>query len=266
MPKCYAYGRHSTDKQGMTKDVQALACREYYERNLEKKGIEWVDFFYDDAVSGGKLFSEREYGRQVYFSLKRDDYLVVASMDRLFRNKTDGFATLDQLDRKGVKRVILDLPDLSGLAGDEDLYDMLESQMVVYAHVFRRMTSRKMKRDNQAKREAGIPFSRCSPVGWKQVGDRKSKAYRVNEFERSIVTFMQTLCDEGQSHDDIALWFIHEEDRGAFAGKQCRRFTTPHMVRWALRARAAGYPMITNRDEFTKKWRSGEIAVAGTRE
>jgi hypothetical protein len=137
---------------------------------------------------------------------------------------------------------------------------MLESNMVLYAHMYRRMLSRKMKRDNQAKREAGLPYSRVSPVGWKQVGDRKSKAYRVNEFERSIVEFMQTLADEGQSHDDIALWFIHEEERGRFTGKACRRFTTPHMVRWALRARRAGYPLITNREEFTKKWASGEIA------
>lgn len=259
MSKCYGYGRHSTDKQGMTEQVQALACREYYERNLAKKGVEWAGFFYDDAVSGGKLFSERTHGRTVYFSLEKGDYLVVASVDRLFRNKRDGFITLDDLDRKGVKRAILDLPDLSGLEGDEELYELLEDQMVLYAHTFRRMLSRKMKRDNQAKRDAGIPFSRCSPVGWRQVGDRKNKAYRTNEYERNLVSFMQTLADEGHSHDDIALWFVHEEARGKFAGKECRRFTTPHMVRWALRARRAGYPMITNRDEFTKKWQSGEI-------
>jgi DNA invertase Pin-like site-specific DNA recombinase len=261
MPKCYAYGRHSTAKQGMTREVQEKTCRDYYDTHLAKKGVEWAGFFYDPAESGGSIFSERPDGRQVYFALQPGDYLVVADMSRLFRNKTDGFVTLDQLDRKGVKRVILDLPDLSGLDGDAELYDMLESNMVLYAHMYRRMVSRKMKRDNQVKRESGLPFSRSSPVGWKQVGTRQQKAYRVNEYERGVIDFMQTQHDEGQSLDDIALWFMHEEDRGRFTGKTIRRFTGPDTVRWALRARQAGYPMITNRKDFQRLWSSGQIAL-----
>jgi hypothetical protein len=185
----------------------------------------------------------------------------VASTDRLFRNKVDGFVTLDQLDRKGVKRVILDLPDLSGIDGDPEVYEMIEDQMVLYAHMYRRMLSRKMRRDNQVKRENNIPFSRSSPVGWRQVGDRLSKAYRVNEYERTIVEFMQTLEDSGMSHDGIALWYLHEEQAGRFREKKIRRFTTAGSVRWALRARQAGYPMITNRTDFTRAWNSGQIAL-----
>lgn len=258
MPKCYAYGRHSTNKQGMTREVQAKTCRDYYDTHLAKKGVEWVDFFYDNAVSGGKLFSERDQGRLVYFALQRGDYLVVASMDRLFRAKVDGFVTLDQLDRKGVKRVVLDLPDLSGLEGDAELYDMLESNMVLYAHMYRRMLSRKMKRDNAAKKEAGLPFSRCAPIGWKMVGDRKSKYYRVDHAERKYVGFMQTLADEGMSVDNIAFWCATQSE---FPVKKGRRFAHPSYVRWALRARQAGYPKITSQEEFSRLWQSGEITL-----
>lgn len=261
MAKCYAYGRHSTSKQGMTREVQEQSCEDYFNTRLKSRGFEYAGFFYDKAQSGGTIFSEREYGRQVYFSLKPGDYLITADMSRLFRNKTDGFVTLDQLDRKGVKRVILDLPDLSGLEGDAEMYDLLESNLVVYGHMYRRMQSRKMRRDNEVKRENGIPFSRSSPVGWKQVGTRQSKAYRVNDYERTIVDFMHTLIAEGQSHDDVALWYCHAEEQGKFRGKTIRRFTTAAMVRWALRARRADYPMITNRAEFTKRWSSGQIAL-----
>lgn len=258
MPKCYAYGRHSTNKQGMTREVQERACREYFDTHLAKKGLEWAGFFYDDAISGGKLFSEREQGRLVYFSIQRGDYLVVASMDRLFRNKVDGFVTLDQLDRKGVKRVVLDLPDLSGLDGDEELYDMLESNMVLYAHMYRRMLSRKMKRDNAAKKEAGLPFSRCAPIGWRAAGDRKARYYRVDHTERRYVSFMQTLADDGLSVDAIANWCATQKE---FPVKTGRRFAQPSYVRWALRARRAGYPKITNQEEFSRLWASGEIAL-----
>ena len=40
-----------------------------------------------------------------------------------------------------------------------------------------------------------------------------------------------------------------------------RKFTTPARVLWALRAREAGYPKITNLAEFNRKLRSGEIAL-----
>ena len=259
MPKCYAYGRASTSKQGMTKDVQSQMCRAYYDTHLAKKGIEWVDFFYDPATSGNTIFSEREQGRLLYFSMKKGDYLIVSAMDRLFRNKRDGFVTLDELDRLGVRRVVLDLPDLSGLEGDEELFDMLESNMVLYAHMYRRMLSRKMKRDNQVKRENGIPYSRSAPMGWMLTGDRKRREYRVNHYERKIIDFMQTLRDDGQSYDDVALWFLHAEERGQFRGKTMRRFTDGVIVRWAVRARECGYPMITNRPEFTAKWHRGEL-------
>ena len=259
MPKCYAYGRASTSKQGMTQDVQEKMCRDYYDTHLVNRGIEWGGFFYDSATSGGTIFSEREQGRLLYFSLKKGDYLVVSAMDRLFRNKRDGFVTLDELDRLGVKRVVLDLPDLSGLEGDAELFDMLESNMVLYAHMYRRMLSRKMKRDNQVKRDNGIPYSRSAPMGWKLWGDRKRREYRVNHDERKVIDFMQSLSDDGMSHEEIALWYCHAEDKGQFRTKTMRRFTDAAIVRWALRARIADYPLITNRPEFTNKWSRGEL-------
>jgi len=242
MSKAYGYGRHSTNKQGMTEGEQKRVCEEYYTRKLKPKGVEWAGFFYDRAVSGKTIFSEREYGRQVYFSLVKGDTLIVAATDRLFRNKVDGFVTLDQLDKKGVKRVILDLPDLSGLDGDEELYDMLESNMVLYGHMYRRMASRKMKLDIQAKKEAGVPFSFASPVGWKVFGDRKNKSYRVNPLEREVVATMAGMHANGDSLETIALWWIHQEYVSAYGDKKCRRFTTYKSVSWAIWAHHAGYP------------------------
>lgn len=260
MAKAYGYGRHSTDKQGMTREVQERACREYYEKNLQRKGVQWVDFFYDPAVSGGTQFAEREQGRLVYFALQPGDYLIVSATDRLFRNKVDGFNTLDLLDRKGVKRVILDLPDLSGLDGDAELFDMLESNLVLYAHMFRRMQSRKQRRDIAAKREAGLPFSRSAPPGWRIVGTRVSKEYRTYPLERTMIDFMQTLHDDGMSAERIALWSMDQRQFHSDS-TPLRRFTTPARVRWALRAREAGYPLITSISEFNRALRSGKIGL-----
>lgn len=258
MPKCFAYGRHSTNKQGQTREVQEYECKRYYDTHLASKGIEYAGFFYDPAESGGTRFSEREAGRFVFFSLARGDYLICTAMDRLFRDRADAFSTLDQLDRKGVKRVILDLPDLTGLDMDVEIMEMVEGSMVVYAHTYRRMLGRKMRKDNAVKREAGIPYSRGCPPGWKQIGDRKDRQYRVDNRERSMIDFMHTLMEDGMSAGQIALWCQRQTQ---FNLGSKRSFTTEKRVRWALRARLCGYPLITNVEDFQRQWRSGELTV-----
>ena len=252
MSKAYGYGRHSTHKQGMTKGMQDRACTDYYTRVLQPKGVEWAGFFYDEAKSGKTIFSEREYGMQVYFSLVKGDTLIVAETDRLFRNKVDGFVTLDQLERKGIHRVILDLPDLSGLTGDVVLYDMIESQMVLHGHLVRRMLSRKMIRDIAAKKEAGVPFSACAPVGWMLAGTRIDKSYRVNPYERAVV---EEMCDKrkgGETTDNIALWWQHQEYLGVYQNKKVRRFTTAKTICWAIWACKQAWPKtITSYKDYT---------------
>jgi hypothetical protein len=37
-PICYAYGRHSTNKQELSQEVQELRTREYWERHLKDRG------------------------------------------------------------------------------------------------------------------------------------------------------------------------------------------------------------------------------------
>lgn len=259
MAKAWAYGRHSTDHQGMTREKQHDECRRYYDTHLASRGVEWGGFVYDTAVSGGVPFSERENGRVLFFSLQQGDYLIVSDTSRLFRNKVDGFTVLDQLDKRGVKRVILDLPDLTGLHGDDELLDLIESNMLVFAHAFRRMASRNKKREIAAKKQAGLPYSRSAPPGWKIVGDRKSKEYRVHVRERQMIDFMQTMRDTGMSAEEIALWSMDQKE--FTSAVPVRRFTTPARVLWALRCREAGYPKITNLTEFNRKLRSGEIAL-----
>lgn len=259
MPSVYGYGRHSTDKQGMTEEVQRAKCVEYFTRHLKPKGYEWVDFYYDPATSGEKPFAEREQGRIVFFAAQRGDYIITAAMDRMFRSRKDGFATLDQLEAKGVKHVLLDMPQIDFDLLPPAYAEYMQGNLLLSAQLMRRLVSQRMKEDNAVKRANGIPFSRSAPIGWKIVGERRSKAYRVDHRERQMVAFMDTLRDSGMSYEDIANWNYTQTQ---FDCK--RKFLTPARVKWALRAMAAGYPMITNIDEFNAKLRSGEIVLGAS--
>lgn len=258
MPRVYGYGRHSTDKQGMTREVQEAKCKEYFTRHLAPKGYEWVDFFYDPAVSGEKPFAEREQGRIVFFAAERGDYIVTAAMDRMFRSRKDGFHTLDMLEAKGVKHVLLDMPQIDFDLLPPAYAEYMQGNLLLAAQLMRRLVSQRMKEDNSVKRANGIPFSRSAPPGWKIVGERRAKAYRVDQREREMIAFMQTMRDEGMSLDSIALWGYTQK---AFDCK--RKYVTAARVKWALLARRAGYPKITNHDEFVAKMKSGEIVFGG---
>ena len=262
MPRAWLYGRHSTNKQGQTERTQRTACENYYRTRLAPSGVELAEpgWFYDRATSGGTRFSEREQGRLIFFGMERGDYLVVQDMSRLFRNRADGFATLEELDRKGIKRCILDLPDLTGIE-DDVINETIEGQLVLFGHMYRRMLGRKMRADNEIARQNNLPFSRSAPIGWKIVGSGKARTYRVNQREREMVALMQTMADDGVDLIGIAFWSSRQ---GRKQFPNCRAFTTEKRVRWALRARLAGWPMITNIDEFSRQWTAGLITADQT--
>jgi DNA invertase Pin-like site-specific DNA recombinase len=259
MAKCYGYGRHSTDKQGMTKEVQEAKCEEYFKRHLQPEGYEWGGFYYDPAVSGSSPFAEREYGRQVFLLAQRGDMIVTAAMDRMFRSRKDGFHTLDMLEARGVKHVLLDMPMIDFDRMPRAYAEYMQGTLLLSAQLMRRVVSERMKEDNAIKRQQGLPYSRSAPIGWKIVGDRKSKAYRVDHLERKLCDHMQDMRDSGMSYDEIAQWNYTQKQ---FTCK--RSFFTGNRVKWALRARMADYPLITNMEEFSRKWRSGQIVLCRT--
>ena len=257
-PLAWCYGRHSTRKQGMTEKTQRSKCMNYYANNLEPKGVLLAHsqdtkdpWFYDTATSGGTIFSERWYGSQIYHNCKAGDYLIVSSLDRLFRNKVDGFRTLDQLERKGVKRVCIDLPDMSEVS-DPVMVDMIESNMVFYAHIFKRMQSQKMINDNARKRADNVPFSHVAPIGFKIVGEGRDREYRVDERERKFCDAIAKLHDSGMTFRNIAVWCWSKGTKEMFKPKKGRSFESARYARWAYRARQCGYPYITNEEDFTK--------------
>ena len=267
--KVWCYGRHSTRNQGMTENTQRKKCMDYFKGLQQTYDREYGDelvlelarspstgepWFYDAATSGSTLFDEREFGAEIYHNIQRGDYLIVSSLDRLFRNKVDGFRVLEKLERKGVKRVVLDLPDIHNIT-DPVLQDMVESNMVFYAHIFRRMVSRKMIDDNAHKRNAGVPYTFVAPIGWKIIGEGKNRQYRIDKAERRYCDKIAALHDGGMTFAQIARWCMRKDTVRTYKPKKGRQFTEDKQARWAYRARLLDYPKITSLRRFMDHWR-----------
>lgn len=249
---CYGYGRHSTKKQELTKEVQEFRTHEYWERILKPRGVEWGGFFYDAATSAKKPMSEREHGRVLFATAKPGDHIVISKLDRAFRSLRDGIISIENLSTRGVSFHSLDLQ----IDTSTPLGRFFRTILLAVAELEREFTSERVKETIELRKREGRPHSKACPVGWKIVGEKPNRYYRVDPAERRLVEIMAEGRKDGLSYDQLALWNMSQTLLDTK-----RVFSTRDLVKWALNARLAGYPKVTNYKEFHRLVRSGKIAL-----
>jgi DNA invertase Pin-like site-specific DNA recombinase len=249
---CYGYGRHSTNKQELTREVQEFRTYDHWERNLKDKGIVWGGFFYDPATSARIPFSERQHGRILHAVAQPGDHILVTKLDRPFRSLRDGIVSMEQWSDRGVIFHSLDLQvDTSTPLGK-----FFRTILLAVAELEREFTRERTRETVELRKRAGQPYSTGCPVGWRIVGEAPHRRYRTDEDERALVDEMARLRDDGASYDDLALWSMKQQSL------PCKRtFPTRGQTKWAINARRAGYPKIANYKVFNRMVSRGEIKV-----
>jgi DNA invertase Pin-like site-specific DNA recombinase len=110
----YAYCRVSTALQadeGQSLDVQ----RRQLEGWAHMQGQSLDAVFIERGVSGSIPLEGRPEGGKLWSQLRRGDVLVAAKLDRLFRSALDALQAVEELKRRGVSLVMLDLGgDIAG--------------------------------------------------------------------------------------------------------------------------------------------------------
>jgi DNA invertase Pin-like site-specific DNA recombinase len=249
-PICYGYGRHSTNKQEMTREVQEHRTYQYWERNLKDKGVVWGGFYYDAATSAKTPFSERQEGRPLFAAALPGDHIVVTKLDRAFRSLRDGISSMEQWKTRGVFFHTMDLQVDTSTPVGKFFYTIL----LAVAELEREFARERTRDVMESCKRQGKPFSKACPAGWKIVGKRGNRRFRVDEDERATIDSMATLRSNGASLEELALW----SQRQTYSK---RSFPTRQQVRWALDARRAGYPKVGNYKEFNRKVSAGEIVL-----
>lgn len=250
MTKAFLYGRHSTDKQDLTQDVQHDMCMRFYERELKPKGVGLAGWFYDPAVSSAIFMGERDLGRIVIASLQPGDHLVVAKISRSFRSLQDGTNTIAQLELRGVTLHAVDLPVDAKKASGRLVRNV---NMVVDQYV-REIASEHNREVIAYRKSQGLPFSKGVPIGWKACGQAPHRVFRADVEERVLAARLTQLYGQGRSLYELALW------GGRQVEYPCkRRFGHRDAVRWAISACERGFPKITGYKNFRKLVRLGQI-------
>jgi len=249
---CYGYGRHSTNKQELTQEVQEFRTHEYWERNLKPKGVAWGGFYYDKATSAKVPLMERAEGGRLSESLRRGDHVIVTKMDRAFRSLRDGIVSIDLLTARGIIFHSLDLQvDTSTPLGR-----FFRAILLAVAELEREFVSERVKETIALRKREGRPHGKACPVGWRIIGKKPNRQYRADPDERRLVELMAERRAQGLSYESIAVWSLGQKEVPAK-----RAFPSRDLARWALLAREADYPKITNYKEFQRMVRAGEIPL-----
>jgi DNA invertase Pin-like site-specific DNA recombinase len=232
----FGYGRHSTDKQHVTEQVQRERVEQIYEQTYKPAGYEWAGWFYDEAVSGSSSFTDRPEGFRLWGSVVHGDVVGVLHSDRAFRDTEDALRTTAAFRQRGVH---LHLPDVAYDAGTADGKLISTIQFAVSMHQRQRGCER--TRDSMRKlSKQGVWFggkNQSAPYGWQGNGN----GFTVDPQERARLDEMAAMRASGLSYDRISAIvsrppYNWRRKRGQ---QWCRR-----AVRLGLEARDKAYPQV----------------------
>jgi hypothetical protein len=132
----------------------------------------------------------------------KGDHLVIAKLDRAFRNLLDAVKCVSAWQDRGVIVHMLDLP-ISG----QPIFDKLILSMLAWCAEFESFRkSERMIDCNRAARRMGRPIAQCAPLGFRWLGHRSKGTHRLAYFPEERAHCR--LCYEFYIEEDLSLWEI----------------------------------------------------------
>ena len=235
MATFWAYGRHSTDKQAITQEVQKQQLEHYWRLHLEPNGVAWGGFLYDSAQSASKPLTERPKGRDLWVLAQPGDHVGWSKLDRAFRSVRDGSTTMNLLQAKGVIVHSIDLHlDTSTPMGACVFHVLL-----AFAELERCQASTRTAEAIAVRRTSGLVYAASPPIGWKYVKGVGGKRAVPDPEERTKVEEWFRMYQGGMTLEGLYLRVFREGHR---RGKRGWHVKT---IRRAFSAMAEGYPFGT---------------------
>jgi DNA invertase Pin-like site-specific DNA recombinase len=196
----YAYTRVSTTEQV---DGTSLEEQERKARGVAMiRGEEIAEVFSDAGVSGSIPLEQRPAGKRLLGVLKKGDTLIVAKLDRVFRNATDALVRSDAFKEKGIKLILVDM-------GNDPVTEngtgrIFFGMLALVAEFERHRILERTDNGRQAKRAKGGHIGGSAPFGYKVVGLGKDAHLVPVEDQQHAIADIVSLSAEGHSLRKIA--------------------------------------------------------------
>lgn len=220
---------------------------------LQSKGVQWGTFYYDTAVSAGRVpFAERPQGRLLFHSARPGDHVVMTRLDRCFRSVLDGVSVMEQLEKRGVFFHSLDYNiDTSTPVGR-----YVRNILLAGAELERDLARERANEVFAYRMGNGLPYTSAPPMGWRITRSGKRKEFRACITERKFIDKLKAGRDSGATLDELALYCW----KNAESLPVRRNFATPTAIKWALQARDLGFPKVCGGKRIAAMHREAVLA------
>lgn len=144
----------------------------------------------DPSVSGSIPLRSRPGGSQLFTDAKAGDTIIAAKVDRLFRSASDALVTVEELHKRGVAVILVDI----GMepVTSNGMSKLLFSLLSTFADFERSRIMERMTEGRAAKRARGGPLGK-PPYGFKIVGKGPSSTLVPDEREQEILQEVKRL-------------------------------------------------------------------------
>jgi DNA invertase Pin-like site-specific DNA recombinase len=240
----YGYLRVSTAEQAADDRSSLEAQRRKIEAVAQLADLILDRVFEEPGVSGGKPLAERPSGSELTRILMKGDTLIVAKLDRAFRNAADALAMAEQWKRRGIDLIIADMG--SEPVTHNGVSKMFFGMLALVAEFERERIKERLAEGRSGKKAKGGHVGGTAPFGYRVEGKgREARLVPVPEQQAAIAT-VHELAGQGQSLRAIAaevlqrhrLSVSHMTVRAVLASSPP---TSAHLI--ALAARDAAGPL-----------------------
>jgi putative DNA-invertase from lambdoid prophage Rac len=157
-----------------TSQIECLESLQELETILEKEdlrlqtyalgeGIKVNERFIDENQRWNVSLAKRPQGRELLKRLETGDILLVCTLERIFSNCDDMVNTLQELKKRNVKLIVV---DLDGDVTDADMTHQFNDVLKVFHSLEKRRSTERIKTVKQSQRKKGRFLGGSRPFGY----------------------------------------------------------------------------------------------------
>lgn len=196
----YGYTRVSTVEQVNGTSLEEQARKIHGVAMM--RGDEVTAVFSDKGVSGSVMLALRPEGGKLSASLKAGDTVVVAKLDRIFRNAADALVTAQEFKDRGIDLIIADIG--TDPVTQNGASKMFFGMLALMAEFERERIKERQADGQRAKKERGGFNGGRRPFGYRVQGQGKDSVLIEHPAEQQALQKIHQMRADGASLRAIA--------------------------------------------------------------
>jgi DNA invertase Pin-like site-specific DNA recombinase len=198
----FGYTRVSTTEQAADDRSSLDTQRRKILAAAELSGLTVNVLVEEPGVSGGKPLADRPEGGPLLAELKPGDTLIVAKLDRAFRNAADALAVAEQLKGRKVDLIIADMG--SEPVTQNGVSRMFFGMLALVAEFERDRIKERSNEGRMAKQRNGGHIGGSTPFGFRKIGTGRAAKLEADPVQQAALADMKVLAAQGLASRAIA--------------------------------------------------------------